>query len=143
MGEKHGEPFKSIQRVHYDMLDFSGVLHNLQYLLLFERARSDFWVNHGMWPGAEGFEDWPFVAVRHEVDYRAPIRHPTNVAIWCSVPEFGDKSLTFTQKMLMDDGQIAAENLTILVRVDANTGEAIAWSDRTRNLLTKIQSDAN
>ena len=54
-------PFHSIQEVHFDMLDLLGMLHNSAYLLLFERARSEYWKTLKIAFGEDG-SDWPFFA---------------------------------------------------------------------------------
>ena len=140
--EAHAQ-FRSTQHVHYDMLDFTGALHNLQYMLLMERARTDFWRSHGMWPGAKGFEDWPYVTARHEVDFVAIVPGEIDVEICCEIVELGKSSVTFSHKMLLPDGKSAATARTVLVRVDAKSGEPVPWSDRVVRLFKKYMPVAD
>jgi acyl-CoA thioester hydrolase len=116
------------------MLDLLGVLHNAAYLLLFERARTDFWQAHGAGYSAETL-DWPYLVVRNEINYRAPIRSDQTVDVTVSVAKLGNSSITFAHEVFAKDGELAAEGQTVIVRIDAQTSRPTAWSDRFRGLV--------
>src|SRR5690349_20616340 len=96
-------PFVSRQRVHFDMLDLLGMLHNAAYLLLFERARTDFWRAHRLSKDLEGF-DWPYYEARNEIDYRAPITTEQDVTVTVWVGGLGRSSVTFAHEITTEDG---------------------------------------
>src|SRR5690348_3371898 len=113
-------PFISRQRVHFDMLDLLGMLHNAAYLLLFERARTDFWRAHGLSKSVEGF-DWPYFVARNEIDYRAPITTEQDVTVTVWVSALGRSSVTFAHEISTYEDLLVAEGKSVLVRVDATT----------------------
>jgi YbgC/YbaW family acyl-CoA thioester hydrolase len=96
-------PFVSRQRVHFDMLDLLGMLHNAAYLLLFERARTDFWRAHGLSKNVEGL-DWPYYVARNEIDYRAPITTEQEVSVTVWVSGMGRSSVTFAHEVFTEEG---------------------------------------
>lgn len=128
-------PFVSRQRVYWDMLDLLGVLHNAAYILLFERARTDFWRSLGIAGyGGEGM-DWPYLVARNEVNYRAAIRAEQEVAVYVWVAALGTSSLTFGHEVHAEDGALVADGRTVLVRIDVETRRPTPWSSRFRALL--------
>jgi acyl-CoA thioester hydrolase len=130
-------PFLSRQKIYFDMLDMLGVLHNARYLLLFERARFDYWQANGLEIGKPGL-DWPYYVVRNEINYRAPITRIQEVTVTLRVAELGRSSVTLAHQILQNDGTLAADGRTTLVRVDPETKRAIPWSDGFRAILAAI-----
>src|SRR5690242_14693410 len=127
-------PYISKQKVHFDMLDLLGIMHNALYLVLFERARTEFWnaIGYG-WKEAEA--DWPYYVARNEINYRAPINTEMEVAVTVTVRALGNSSLTFAHTILLPDGTLAAEGKTVLVRVDNDAHRPMPWSDAFRARL--------
>lgn len=131
-------PFVSRQRVYFDMLDLLGMLHNAAFLVLFERARTDFWRAVGYVPGAAGY-DWPYLVKRNEITYHVSITTDEEVDVTVSVAHLGRTSLIFAHTILLPDGTLAAEGQTVLVRVDPNR-RPLPWSDAFRSLLAPYLS---
>ena len=128
--------FVSRQRVFWDMLDLLGVLHNAAYLLLFERARTDFWRSLGIEGyGGEGL-DWPFLVVRNEIDYRASVRSEQDVDVSVRVDRLGRSSITFGHAIRTVDGTTVADGKTVIVRIDAESQRPVPWSDRFRAMIS-------
>lgn len=127
-------PFESRQKVYFDMLDLLGVLHNAAYIVLFERARTEFWRNLYAGRLAEGF-DWPYLVVRNEINYRAPIATEQEVRVTVSIAALGRSSITFAQEIYAADGTLAADGQTVIARIDAETRRATPWSDAFRALV--------
>ncbi|HLK55303.1 MAG TPA: thioesterase family protein [Chthonomonadaceae bacterium] len=126
--------FISRQRVYWDNLDLLGVLHNAHYILLFERARFDFWRHNGVGPNAPGF-DWPYVVAKNEVNYRQAITSEQDVAVMVAVQRMGASSVTFAHAVYMEDGTLSADGYTVLVRLDAETNRPIPWSKAFREMV--------
>lgn len=130
-----GRSFISRQRVHWDMLDVLGVLHNVAYLLLFERARTEFWRAQGIAGyGAEEM-DWPFYVVRNEINYRASVTYEQEVEVTVRIARIGNSSVTFAHTLRTQEGLLAADGLTVIARVDAVTQRPTPWSDAFRQIL--------
>jgi acyl-CoA thioester hydrolase len=137
--QKIAAPFLSRQKIHFDMLDMLGVLHNARYLLLFERARFDLWQANRLEIGAPGL-DWPYYVVRNEINYRAPITRIQEVTVTLHVAELGRSSVTLAHEVIQDDDTLAADGRTTLVRVDPETGRPTPWSDSFRILLQRYKT---
>ncbi len=127
-------PFQSTQEVHFDMLDLLGMLHNSAYLLLFERARSEYWKALKIVFGEDG-SDWPFFVVHNEIDYHSPIYTALQVNVQIQLVTIGRTSLSFEQKVYLPDGSLSASGKTVLVRVDFETKRPIPWSELFRQRI--------
>lgn len=143
MGSGEPVPFISRQRVYWDMLDLLGVLHNAAYILLFERARTDFWRSLGIAGyGAEGM-DWPYLVARNEVNYRDAVRTEQEVAVYVWIAALGRSSLTFGHAVYSEDGALVADGRTVIVRIDAETRRPTPWSEAFRaRLEPHVRPDA-
>lgn len=130
-----GGPFVSTQRVYWDQLDLLGVLHNGAYLLLFERARTDFWRSLGIQGYGDERMDWPYMVARNEVNYRAPIMSEQNAQVSVWVSKLGASSLTFSHEIRREDGALAADGHAVIVRIDATTQRPTRWTDSFRALV--------
>src|SRR5687768_8154770 len=137
--ERREGVFISRQRIHFDLVDLMGVVHNAAYLVLFERARTDWIQSHGLWYGSPDF-DWPYYVVRNEVDYLAPILGGDEVEVSVSVGKIGQTSATFAHVITTGDGTKAAEGRTTVVRIDPETKRPLRWSDRFREMAESLIS---
>src|SRR3982750_4437119 len=101
-------PFISRQKVFWDQLDFLGVLHNAAYVLLFERARTEFWRSLGISGYGDSGLDWPYFVARNEINYRKPVtsEEETTISVWIS--RLGTTSITFVHEVYGADGALAA-----------------------------------
>jgi acyl-CoA thioester hydrolase len=113
------------------MLDALHMLHNAAYIVLFERARLEMRMSLMEQYGEEVF-DWPFYVARNEIDYITAIYKPQVVSVEVVIAQIGRTSTTFHQRIRMPDGSIAAEGMTVLVRVDAETRRPVPWSETYR-----------
>lgn len=127
--------FESHQIVYWDMLDLLGVLHNARYVVMFERARFDFWSHLGVGPNIPEF-DWPYVVARNEVNYRSAIRSEQQVAVTVAVQSIRNTSVTFMHSLFDAAGILCADGTTTLVRVSAEHHRPIAWSQSFRDLMS-------
>ena len=117
--------------VFFDMLDALHMLHNAAYLVLFERARQRMSAELAASAGAEIF-DWPYYVARNEINYRAAIYRPQSVTVRVWLSAIGRTSATFQHQILRDDGSVAADGVTVLVRVDAESRTPVEWSTTFR-----------
>jgi acyl-CoA thioester hydrolase len=128
--------FISRQPVFWDTLDLMGIMHNAAYLLLFERARTEFWRAQGVKGYGDGGFDWPYMVARNEINYRAPIISEQTVEVHVFVTKLGRSSVTFGHEVYSADGKLAADGGTVLVRIDPETQRPIPWTDHFRGLVT-------
>ena len=132
--------FISKQRVHFDMIDQMGTVHNAAYLLLFERARTDYWLSLGVGYGAPGL-DWPYLVARNEINYRAALRTDQITEVTVAVSRLGNSSVTFAHEIYDAEGKLCADGGTVLVRVHPETGRPVPWSEEFHKLVAPIRTD--
>jgi acyl-CoA thioester hydrolase len=137
MSDEHRKPFISRQRIHFDLVDLMGVVHNAAYVTLFERARTDWIMSHGLWYGSPDF-DWPYYVVRNEIDYLAPILGGDEVSVTVAIEKLGTSSATFGHTITTGDGVRASNGRTTIVRIDPETKRPIPWTERFRSLARGI-----
>lgn len=134
--------YHSKQRVYWDMLDLLGVLHNARYVVMFERARFDFWSHLGVGPEVPGF-DWPYVVARNEVNYRSAIRTEQVVMVSVAVQSIRNSSVTFQHSVIDSAGVVSADGTTTLVRVDPESYRPIPWSQDFREMMQPFTVDTS
>jgi acyl-CoA thioester hydrolase len=127
--------FTSRHTIYWDQLDLMGILHNAAFPLLFERARTEFWRSLGYYGYGDPAFDWPYMVVRNEVNYRAPIERDEEIEVTVYVDSIGRTSLTFGHEVFRGDGALAADGRTVLVRTDPETRKPIPWTDSLREKL--------
>ena len=138
-------PFRSQQRVYFDDLDALNILHNVRYLLFFERARGELFQALGFrWE--DDFETNPdkfHVVAAHEIRYLAPVRGEGDLTVELQPSHLGTSSLVIDAKVRAVHGsQIYAEGHTRLVRLDPATFKPCPWSERFRAAFTPLLTPA-
>jgi acyl-CoA thioester hydrolase len=78
-----------------------------------------------------------FVIARVEIDYRREIRREEEyVDVTGEISQIGGKSLTIAQRIVLPDGSVAAESLSVMVAWDGAARAARELSPRERTALT-------
>lgn len=112
----------------FDML---GHVTNAQYLNLLGEGR-DALLKQVL---ADGFMD--SVIVRVELDFRHEVAYGvTSVQSRSRIQSVGTTSLRTRDELLLPDGTLAAEAITVVVVWDSATRRAVPWSDGDRARLT-------
>jgi acyl-CoA thioester hydrolase len=116
----HVEPV----RIYFDDLDAMGVLYNMRYGQLVERALTTYWERRG-WnfdPKAPHFGDIFFVVREFTIRFRAPLVTvgEVNVHFWVDV--LGTSSAVYGFRILSADGAtVHAEGQRAQVKLDQAT----------------------
>ena len=134
-------PYRSVQRVYFDDLDALGILHNLRYLLLLERARGDLFRHLGVCWGTGGPEvqDNYCVVAEQRIRYLAAVRGEGDVCATLVPTHLGTSSLVINGHVESPDAEILyAEATARLVRLDPATNRPCPWSDRFRAAMTPL-----
>jgi acyl-CoA thioester hydrolase len=134
------KPFISRQRVHFDMMDPAGTVHNSIFLIFFERARTDYWNTLNVTYGSEDF-DYPYLVARNEVNYRKALRTDQEITVTVAVSRLGKSSITFAHELYDAVGDLSADGGTVIVRIDPETGRSRPWTDRFRKMIAGIRTD--
>lgn len=124
--------------VYFDDLDAFQILHNARYLLLFERTIGSFWRHLG-WGGTLDVQKNPdqFHLVRaNNIEYLRPVVGVSEVRVRVWVHALGRTSLTFGFSVMpMDEDVDCAKGTRVIVRVDAQSKQPLAWSESFRAQL--------
>ena len=140
MAEQKRGPYVSKQRVYFDMIDQMGIVHNAAYLLLFERARTDYWQSLGTGYGEPGL-DWPYLVARNEINYRTAIRTDQITDVTVAISRIGTSSVTFAHEIYDAKGTLCADGATVLVRIHDEMRSPIPWSEEFHRLVAPIRID--
>src|SRR5262249_26728425 len=140
MDNPQRRPFVSKQRVHFDMIDQMGTVHNAVYLVLFERARTDYWQSLGVGYGEPGL-DWPYLVARNEVNYRKALTTDQITEVTVAVSRLGNSSITFYHEIYDAEGKLSADGSTVIVRINPETRKSMPWSEEFHKLVEPIRLD--
>ena len=131
-------PFRSVQRVYFDDLDALNILHNVRFMLFFERARGELFNSLGFrWiDDVTVNPDRHHVVAAHEVSYLVPVRGEGEIAIHITPRKLGSSSFHLDMALESVDGAtVHAKGSTRLVRLDPETDKPCPWSDRMREAM--------
>ena len=119
------------ERIRFADLDLLGHVNNVAFTVYAESGRAAFLRETRLWePGAQRQN----VIVRLELDYRRELHYPGELRIGLRVLDIGRSSFRLGIG-LFDGGQCAATAVTVLVRVDGATHQAIALNAGERTAL--------
>jgi acyl-CoA thioesterase FadM len=100
--------------------------------VLFDEARDDV-----LRQTVGDFATWPNVIAHSSIDYRAEVKVGTrDVVVESEIASVGRSSIRFVQRMLLDDGTLAATAETVLVAWDRERRSVRAISETERAALT-------
>ena len=115
--------------------DFDGLghLNHAAYHVFLDEARDDV-----LRRTVGDFSVWPNVVVHASIDYRAEITVGTReVVVESEIASVGRSSVRFEQRVVLDDGTIAAEAEAVLVAWDRQARGSRAISDDERAALAR------
>lgn len=121
--------------VRWADLDALGHVNNATFLTYLEEARDAF-MRQTL---GDVFLD--MVIVRIEIDYRAEIPAGTsNVEVTCALESIGTSSICTREQILLPDGTVAAEAMTVAVVRDREARTSRPWTDDERSALGSIDT---
>ncbi|MFD5408937.1 acyl-CoA thioesterase [Streptomyces nojiriensis] len=122
-------------QVHFDDLDFLGMVHNSRHALFVERAITAYWQEQG-WstdPDRSRYRDTHLVVREFLVTYEEPIRGTGAVGVWFRISRLGRTSVTYEFQVRSADGRcVHAHGHRVQVRIDPETLKPLAFSDELR-----------
>ncbi|MBE8527790.1 acyl-CoA thioesterase [Amycolatopsis sp. H6(2020)] len=122
--------------VRWSDQDLLGHVNNARVITLIEEARIQ-WLRDA-WDRTD-VRDRPTLVARMELNYRRPVVYGPQLSVELGVGRVGRSSYTITCRGIQD-GRVAFDGLTVMVMVDAETGEPTALSERERELLGRYGS---
>lgn len=131
-------PFRSTQRVYFDDLDALNILHNVRFMLIFERARGELFNALGFrWIDDVSVNpDKHHVVAAHSITYLEPVRGEGEVVAEILPTKLGSSSFLLDMALTSVDGKtLHARGNTRLVRLDPTTNRPCPWSPRMREAM--------
>ncbi len=128
-------------RVLFDELDPMGMLHNVRYGFLLERATSAFFEANGwQWEHDPAKNpDAHHVVAEQTIRYLAPIRGTADIAVEMWVERLGRTSTTYAFEIRSADGMtVHARARRATVKLDPLTFEPVEWTDRLHRCLAGL-----
>jgi acyl-CoA thioester hydrolase len=108
-------------RVYYEDTDCGGVVYYANYLRFFERARSEYLRQAGIYQQQLAQdEDIIFVVKSCNIIYHYPARLDDLLTITSQIVEFKQASITMNQQITINDNKIASLNV-LLACIDKTT----------------------
>lgn len=127
--------------VYFDDLDAMGVVHNGQYVTLFERALARYWTRAG-WPydpGHPRFAEVLFAVRECAITYHTPIARVGAVQVRFWIDHLGTTSLVYGFQVQSDDGSVVhAEGRRVQIRLDPVTMRPAAIGPELREACRRL-----
>lgn len=131
------EPFKhkTSTKVQFHQVDSFQILHNIQYLYMFENARLEYLQSLGL---ANNLSDlinkFPVMTVHHEIDYFSPAYFNDNIDIYTRVKEIGNSSIKF-ENIAITNNKLHAKAITVYVYINPLNGDSLPLPQNIREML--------
>jgi acyl-CoA thioester hydrolase len=132
-----GFPFSCPIQVRWRDLDAFGHVNNATFASYLEMARTVVWTE--FFGGREALAI-PFFVKKLEIDYKRQLGLDGDVRVWLRVGEIRGASFVF-EYVVEEDGEVAAEAMTLLACVDNRTGRPVPIDPDVRATLESLQSN--
>jgi acyl-CoA thioester hydrolase len=97
-------------RIYYEDTDAAGVVYHASYLKFFERARTEYFREHGLLVAELASAGFVFPVIRMEIDFKAPALHDELLSIITRPERVGGSSFTVRQQAVRPaDGRLLVE----------------------------------
>lgn len=129
--------FTTDLEIRFRDLDALGHVNNAVYLTYFEIVRTRYWeLLFGLPPP----DDWGFVMVRTECNYRSPALLGETIAIAARVSALKNSSFTFEYRLTESrTGRLIADGLSVQVCYDRKRGRAVRIPEPMRQKIKDFE----
>ena len=129
--------FTTDLEIRFRDLDALGHVNNAVYLTYFEIVRTRYWKRlFGLPPP----DDWGFVMVRTECNYRSPALLGETIAIATRVSALKNSSFTFEYRLTESrTGRLIADGLSVQVCYDRKRGRAVRIPEAMRQKMKDFE----
>jgi acyl-CoA thioester hydrolase len=129
-------------QVKFAEVDSFGVVHNVQYLYMFEWARTEYIKNAGIRQTRTTYiKDFPLMVVHSEIDYFSPATFGDDYEVLTRVAFVKNSSLGFENIARLTDGTILARGKAVMVHLDYKTRQPVRIPDDLRERLKEIEGE--
>ena len=124
-------------RVRNYEIDWQGIVHNAVYLQYFETGRLAYLEELGVPISAKAIRgETRIVVARNEIDYRSPARFGDEIEVLTRISSIRNSSFVFEGIIETPrDNRVIAENVSVHVRLDGESGLPVRVADDFRRLV--------
>lgn len=106
-------------RIYYEDTDAAGVVYHANYIKYLERARTEFFREHGFLVAAAAKNGFIFPVLRLELDFKSPAHHDDLLSVKTAPVKVAGASFTLSQKILRPaDGKLILEGMVNLACIN-------------------------
>jgi acyl-CoA thioester hydrolase len=106
-------------RIYYEDTDSGGVVYHANYIKYLERARTEYFRNHGFLVAELAKNGFVFPVVRLEMDFKSPALHDDLLSVITSPSRLSGSSVTLCQKIFrQSDAKLLVEGLVTLACIN-------------------------
>jgi acyl-CoA thioester hydrolase len=111
-----GQPMEV--RIYYEDTDAGGVVYHANYIKYLERARTEYFRDHGFLVAELARDGFVFPVVRLEIDFKAPALHDDLLVVTTCPTRVSGSSVTLSQKIArQNDGKLLVDGVVTLACV--------------------------
>lgn len=86
-------------RIYYEDTDAGGVVYHANYIKYMERARTEFFRDHGFLVAELAGHGFVFPVVKMDINFKAPALHDDLLSVTTCPTRIGGSSVTLSQKI--------------------------------------------
>ncbi len=129
--------FTTSLEIRFRDLDALGHVNNAVYLTYFEIARTRYWKRLFGLPPAQ---DWGFVMVRTECNYRSPAVLGETIEIAARISSLKNSSFTFEYRLTESStGRLIADGLSVQACYDMKSHKTVPISEKMRQQVKAFE----
>ncbi len=127
-------------QVKFHEVDSLGVVHNVQYIYIFEWARVKYLEAIGYPIDALTFTTDDFLMVVHqEADYMGSANFFDNYEVYTRTSKIGDTSITVENLLKLTNGKVIVRGNTVFVNLNSKTRLPETLSKELRDKIIKFE----
>lgn len=134
-------PFYPVRlRARYAETDQMGIVHHSVYPVWFEAARTE--LSRAVGLPYRLWEERGILLMVSELScrYRAPARYDDQVTVFVRVSDVASRGVTFSYRVVSEDGTLLAEGTTRHLSVDRTTSRPVVLPEPFRSVLRRDPS---
>lgn len=124
-------------KIYYHDTDCGGVVYYANYLKYIEEARTEFFIDRGIFLKELNSQGTLFVVAHQEIDYKFPAFYGDVLKVGTKVTNISGVKLEFYHEIKNQDGQLIVSAKTVMVCVDCNL-KPKALPDVLKQKLNKV-----
>ncbi len=102
-------------RIYYEDTDAGGVVYHTNYIKYMERARTEYFRDHGFLVAELARAGFVFPVVKLDIDFKSPALHDDLLSVMTTPVRVGGSSVTLCQKIVrVSDDKLLVQGMVTL-----------------------------